>query len=127
MARGDGDLRKTGNGITYWSAEGDWYSADKRLYQQGKLALNVTRDYFLLKKRQDTPDSPITYDLSPLNGPVHIGDIVAVRLAVSGGNWNYLMTEDPIPAGTEFLRIRAVHAEQEARLVGGLVHARVPR
>ncbi|HTX74990.1 MAG TPA: MG2 domain-containing protein, partial [Terracidiphilus sp.] len=102
-AAGTVTIRKTGNGITYWSAEGMWYSADKRLYQQGKLALNVTRDYYLLKKRQDTPDSPITYDLTPLNGPVHVGDIVAVRLAVSGGQWNYLLTEDPIPAGTEFL------------------------
>ncbi|HKF48732.1 MAG TPA: MG2 domain-containing protein [Terracidiphilus sp.] len=96
-------IRKTGNGITYWSAEGAWYSADKRLYQQGKVALNIARDYYLLKKRQDKPTDPITYDLVPLAGPVHIGDIVAVRLAVNGSDWRYLLAEDPIPAGTEFL------------------------
>ena len=28
-------MRKSGNGITYWSAENDWYSADKQLFQQG--------------------------------------------------------------------------------------------
>jgi alpha-2-macroglobulin len=102
-AGGQVTVRKTGNGITYWSAESDWHSADRRLFQQGKLALNITRDYYLLKKRQNTPFDPITYDLSPLDGPVHVGDIVAVRLALSGTQWKYLMAEDPIPAGTEFL------------------------
>jgi len=96
-------IRKTGNGLTYWSAESAWYSADKRLFQQGKLALNLTRDYYLLQKRQDRPTDPITYDLAPIKGPVHVGDIVAVRLAVSGTDWSYLLAEDPIPAGTEFL------------------------
>ena len=32
-----------------------------------------------------------------------MGDIVAVRLALSGTGWKYLLAEDPIPAGTEFL------------------------
>ena len=96
-------IRKSGNGITYWSAENSWYSADRKAFQQGKLALNITRDYYLLQKRQDKPTDPITYDLVPLNGPVHVGDIVAVRLALSGTDWKYLLAEDPIPAGTEFL------------------------
>jgi hypothetical protein len=96
-------IRKNGNGLTYWSAETAWYSQDRRLYQQGKLALNVTRDFYLLSKKQDKPNDPITYDLVPLNGPVHIGDILAVRLALDGTDWKYLLAEDPIPAGTEFL------------------------
>jgi len=96
-------IRKSGNGITYWSAESAWYSADRKLYQQGQLALNITRDYFLLQKKQDKPTDPITYDLVPLKGPVHVGDIVAVRLALNGTAWKYLIAEDPIPAGTEFL------------------------
>lgn len=96
-------VRKSGNGITYWSASNSWYSADRRLFQQGKLALNITRDYYVLQKRQDKPTDAITYDLAPLKGPVHVGDIVAVRLALSGTDWKYLLAEDPIPAGTEFL------------------------
>lgn len=96
-------IRKSGDGITYWSAENGWYSADKKLYQKGEVALNTTRDYFLLQKKQDKPADPITYDLTPLNGPVHVGDIVAVRLALSGTQNKYMMAEDPIPAGTEFL------------------------
>ena len=96
-------IRKSGNGITYWSAENAWYSADKKLLQQEKLALNITRDYYVLQKSQPKPTDPITYDLAPLRGPVHVGDIVAVRLAVNGTDWKYLLSEDPIPAGTEFL------------------------
>jgi uncharacterized protein YfaS (alpha-2-macroglobulin family) len=103
---GDGGqvtVRKSGNGITYWSAESAWYSSDQRQFQQGKLALNITRDYYVLQKKQDKPTDAITYDLIPLKGPVHVGDIVAVRLALNGTDWKYLLAEDPIPAGTEFL------------------------
>ncbi|HVH86631.1 MAG TPA: hypothetical protein VM912_07890, partial [Terriglobales bacterium] len=96
-------VRKSGNGITYWSANSAWYSGNHNLYQQGKLALNITRDYYLLQKKQDRPTDAITYDLVPLKGPVHVGDIVAVRLALNGSDWKYLLAEDPIPAGTEFL------------------------
>jgi len=96
-------VRKSGNGITYWSGESSWYSADKSLSQQGKLSLNITRDYYVLQKNQPKPTDPITYDLIPMHGPVHVGDIVAVKLAVNGTDWKYLLAEDPIPSGTEFL------------------------
>jgi hypothetical protein len=96
-------IRKSGNGITYWSAESAWYSAGKSLSQQGQVALNITRDYYLLNKSQPKPTDPITYDLAPLKNPVHVGDIVAVKLAVNGSEWKYLLAEDPIPSGAEFL------------------------
>jgi hypothetical protein len=96
-------IRKTGNGLTYWSTESAWYSADKKLFQQEKLALNITRDYYVLQKNQPKPTDPITYDLVPLKGPVHVGDILAVKLAVNGTDWKYLLAEDPIPSGAEFL------------------------
>jgi hypothetical protein len=96
-------IRKSGNGITYWSLESAFYSADRRLFHSGQLALNITRDYYVLQKNQPKPTDPITYNLAPLLGAVHVGDIVAVRLAVDGTNWKYLLAEDPIPAGTEFL------------------------
>jgi len=31
------------------------------------------------------------------------GDVIAVRLTVTGSDWKYLLIEDPIPAGTEFI------------------------
>jgi len=96
-------ISKNGNGIAYWSAQSSWYSADPKLSQQGKVSLNLTRDYYVLEKVQANPTDPITYDLQPLKGPVHVGDIVAVKLAVNGSAWKYLLAEDPIPSGTEFL------------------------
>jgi hypothetical protein len=96
-------IRKTGNGFTYWSTESAWYSADKKLFEREKLALNITRDYYVLQKNQPKPTDPITYDLVPLKGPVHPGDILAVKLAVNGTDWKYLLAEDPIPSGAEFL------------------------
>jgi hypothetical protein len=103
-------ISKSGNGITYWSAENSWYSTDKRQYQKGSVALNITRDYYLLQKKQDKPTDPITYDLAPLSGPVHIGDVIAVRLAIGGSSFNYLLAEDPIPAGTEFVPNMSLYA-----------------
>jgi uncharacterized protein YfaS (alpha-2-macroglobulin family) len=103
-------VRKSGNGITYWSAEGAWYSSDRKLFQQEKLALNITRDYYVLQKRQDKPTDPITYDLQSLDHAVHVGDIIAVRLALNGTDWKYLLAEDPIPAGTEFLSETGLYA-----------------
>jgi hypothetical protein len=96
-------IRKSGDGMTYWSAENTWYSTDKKNYQKGDVSLNIARDYFLLTKKQDKPTDPITYDLAPLSGPVHVGDILAVRLNTSSSDWRYTIAEDPIPAGTEFL------------------------
>src|SRR5262245_28662569 len=55
----------------------------------------------------------IVYRLEPLNGPVQNGDVLAVRLTVSGGNWRYLQIEDPIPAGTEFIERDDLYELQE--------------
>ncbi len=64
-------------------------------------------DYFKLAPAKD--GDKIVYDLNPLNGPVAVGDIVAVRLTVTGSEWKYLMVEDPIPAGTEFIERDSVY------------------
>ena len=66
----------------------------------------------------------IVYDAAPLAGPVAAGDVIAVRLTVTGSEWKYLMLEDPIPAGTEFIeRDNNYQLTQPAAVVGVLVHA----
>jgi hypothetical protein len=95
------EIRKSGGGRLYWSARGEYYSTDKKLYRSGSFELNVARDYYKLTSVNN--GEKITYNLSALNGPVSGGDIVAVRVTVSGGKWKYLLVEDPIPAGTEFI------------------------
>jgi uncharacterized protein YfaS (alpha-2-macroglobulin family) len=95
------EVRKNGDGRLYWSARGSYFSTDKKLYSNASFSLNVARDYYKLTSNNN--GQKITYDLSPLNGPVASGDVLAVRVTVSGGKWKYLLVEDPIPAGTEFI------------------------
>ncbi|WP_260705952.1 alpha-2-macroglobulin family protein [Edaphobacter flagellatus] len=93
---------KHGAGKAYWLVQGKYYSTEKRLYQAGTMNLNVTRDYFKLVPTQK--DGKIVYQLQPLRGATQIGDVLAVHLAVNGSPMKYLLIEDPIPAGTEFVQ-----------------------
>ncbi len=69
--------------------------------QLGTTSLNVLRDYFKLAPAKE--GDQIVYHLEPLGGAAQRGDVLAVRLTVTGSAWRYLMLEDPIPAGTEFI------------------------
>jgi alpha-2-macroglobulin len=95
-------VTKHGSGRAYWSVQGKYYSTEQKLYQHGTLSLNLTRDYF--KLTPTTKDGQILYRLDPLQGPVVPGDTLAVHLAVNGSPTKYLLIEDPIPAGTEFVQ-----------------------
>jgi len=96
------EVKKSGAGRLYWSARAGYYSTDKRLYRSGSYSLNIARDYYRLR-RTTASDGRFVYDLDPLNGPAQTGDVLAVKISVSGGKWKYLLIEDPIPAGTEFI------------------------
>ncbi len=94
-------IEVTGEGRLYYSARSEYYSGEARLEKNGKISLNLLRDYFRLSPTRSGEE--IVYDTVPLNGPVQNGDMIAVRLTVTGSDWKYLMIEDPIPAGTEFV------------------------
>jgi uncharacterized protein YfaS (alpha-2-macroglobulin family) len=98
-------IRKTGAGRLYWSARGEYYSTDKKVVQSNQISLNITRDYFRLvpTTEKGSEGDKIVYQLEPLTTTLAPGDVVAVRLTVGGGEWRYLLVEDPIPAGAEFL------------------------
>jgi hypothetical protein len=91
----------TGQGRLYFSARAESYSTEERLQKTGTASLNILRDYFRLVPGKD--GDRIVYDVAPLAGSVASGDVIAVRLTVTGSEWKYLMLEDPIPAGTEFI------------------------
>ena len=95
-------LVKHGAGKAYWAVQGRYYSTEKQLYQKGTINLNVTRDYFKLVPSQK--DGKVVYRLDPLRGTAQVGDVLAVHLAVNGSPMKYLLIEDPIPAGTEFVK-----------------------
>ena len=94
-------ITTSGSGRVYYSARAEYYSTDDKLQKTGSISLNLLRDYFRLMPSRD--GERIVYDTTPLNGPVAVGDIIAVRLTVTGSEWKYVMVEDPIPAGTEFI------------------------
>ena len=95
-------VRRGGSGRVYWSARGAYYSTEKKDFQSGSMSLNLTRDYYKLEPTQK--NGRIVYALQPLSGSAQIGDVLAVHEAISGSAMRYLMLEDPIPAGTEFVQ-----------------------
>jgi uncharacterized protein YfaS (alpha-2-macroglobulin family) len=95
------EIVKSGMGRAYWAVQGKAYTTEKADYQKGTMSLNLTRDYFKLVPAQK--DGKVIYTLQPLNGPVSPGDTLAVHLAINGTAAKYLLLEDPIPAGTEFV------------------------
>jgi uncharacterized protein YfaS (alpha-2-macroglobulin family) len=95
-----------GSGRAYYGVIGDFFSTDKSAYQQGTMALNIARDYFKLVPSTNK-EGNIVYNLVPLKGPVQQGDVLAVHLGVTGSTQKYLLIEDPIPAGVEFIQSEA--------------------
>jgi len=94
-------VTKKGTGRLYWSARAEYFSTDERLARTGAVSLNVIREYFKLTPAQE--GAKIVHRLEPLAGAVAPGDVVVARLTLTGGDWRYLMIEDPIPAGFEFI------------------------
>ena len=94
-------ISSSGTGRIYYSVTATHYSNEARFEKNGAVSLNILRDYFRLAPVNQ--GDHIVYDLSPLEGSVSQGDTIAVRLTVTGSTWKYLLMEDPIPAGTEFI------------------------
>ena len=99
-------IHKTGSGRLYWSARGEYFSTNKSDFQNNQFSLNITRDYFRLVSaiEKGSEGEKMVYRLEPLSGALSPGDVVAVRIIVGGGEWRYLLVEDPIPSGAEFLQ-----------------------
>ena len=95
------EVRKSGSGRLYWLARGSYYSTDRSLYNKDGLKLSIGREYFTMTSGK--AGNKIVYDLAPVSGPVQNGDLLAIKVTVTGDKWKYLMIEDPIPAGTEFV------------------------
>jgi uncharacterized protein YfaS (alpha-2-macroglobulin family) len=94
-------ISKSGEGRLYWSARAVYYSTEEKQAPTSSQSLGLTRDYFKLTPVKE--GDRIVYQLDPLDGPAHIGDVLVARLTISGGSWRYLLVEDPIPAGVEFI------------------------
>ncbi len=94
-------FESTGEGRLYWSVKQTYYSTDQKNLKLGNASLNILRDYYRMVPQKD--GEKIIYGLDPLQGPLAVGDILAVRITVTGSEWRYLLMEDPIPSGAEFI------------------------
>lgn len=87
------EIESSGTGRLYWSASGIHYDAQPRF--QNSRELSVRREYF----RVVSGGTMVAFD-----GAAKPGDEIVSRLTVSGADWRYLMIEDPIPAGAEWVK-----------------------
>jgi uncharacterized protein YfaS (alpha-2-macroglobulin family) len=94
-------IDSSGEGRLYWSVKQTYYSTDQKSLKMGDANLNILRDYYKLTPEKS--GEKIVYGLDPVQGSLAVGDILAVRITVTGSDWKYLLMEDPIPAGTEFI------------------------
>jgi uncharacterized protein YfaS (alpha-2-macroglobulin family) len=91
---------KRGKGSLYFSGALEYYTNDENVTAAGSSDLNVTREYYRLKVEQG-PDYKLKWATVPLTGDIHSGDLIVVKLHLTGNPGRYLMIEDPIPAGAE--------------------------
>jgi uncharacterized protein YfaS (alpha-2-macroglobulin family) len=92
------DVAKSGAGRLYWSATASAVVPATQGLRTGNSELGLKREYFRLAPVEEK--GRIVYALTPLEGPVKTGDLLAVRLTLSGEG-RYLMVEDPFAAGAE--------------------------
>lgn len=90
---------KRGKGMVYFSSSLDYYSGEEDVAARGSADLNLTREYLRLRVVED--GYKLKWKTEPLSGEIHSGDMLVVRLKLSGASARHLMIEDPIPAGAE--------------------------
>jgi alpha-2-macroglobulin len=90
---------KRGKGALYLSSSIDYYTNDENVAARGSAELNVTREY--LRLRLETVDYNLKWSTVPLTGEIKSGDMIVVKLHVTGNKARHLMLEDPIPSGAE--------------------------
>jgi uncharacterized protein YfaS (alpha-2-macroglobulin family) len=90
---------KRGKGSLYFTGSVDYYTGETDVAARGTSELSVTREYLRLQVVSE--GYKLRWSTTPLTGELHSGDLVVVRLHLTGGNSRHLMLEDPIPAGAE--------------------------
>jgi hypothetical protein len=91
---------KHGRGALYISTSLEYFTADENVPAKGSASLKITREYLRLRVTEDA-DGKASWKIEPLTGELRSGDLIVVRLHLTGARAQYLMIEDPIPAGAE--------------------------
>jgi uncharacterized protein YfaS (alpha-2-macroglobulin family) len=91
---------KRGAGSLYWTATARFYDTREPIARSGSRTLALQREYFALVPA--TVNGRLVYRPGPLPATVTPGALVLVRLTAAGSaDWQYLVIDDPIPAGFE--------------------------
>ena len=98
---------KHGAGVVYLSAALDFATTEEATAPQSTSGIKITREY--LRLTLDDSGDKLKWKTEPLSGELHSGDTIVSRITIEGNAAQYLMIEDPIPAGCE-----------QAEEVGGL-------
>jgi hypothetical protein len=95
------EIRKDGSGVAYVSLEGTARLAGDHLEMPPSgSGFQIARELYRLVPQ--TLNGRIVQHLEPLNGPVHVGETVLLRLTVSAlKDQRYLVIDSPLPAGAE--------------------------
>jgi uncharacterized protein YfaS (alpha-2-macroglobulin family) len=91
---------KHGKGALYVSSALEYFTADENVAPQSAAGLKITREYLRLRISEDDSGKS-SWKIEPLSGELRSGDMIVVRLHLSGPRAQYVMIEDPIPAGAE--------------------------
>lgn len=89
---------KRGRGVLYLSTTLEYFTGDEELAPKRSSALALTREYLRLRIAEEA-DGRSSWRLEPLTGEVRSGDLIVSRLRLLGARAQYVMIEDPIPAG----------------------------
>jgi len=91
---------KHGRGALYVSTALEYFTADENVPAQSSQNLKITREYLRLRVTENEGGKS-SWKVEPLSGELRSGDLIVVRLHLTGGRAQYVMLEDPIPAGAE--------------------------
>jgi len=91
---------KHGKGALYVSSALEYFTADENVAAQATAGLKITREYLRLRVSDDE-SGKASWKVEPLTGELRSGDLIVVRLRLTGARAQYVMIEDPIPAGAE--------------------------
>ena len=91
---------KHGRGALYVTSALEYFTGEDEVQPQSSADLKITREYLRLRVIENS-DGKGSWKIEPLSGELHSGDLIVARLKVEGNRAQYLMIEDPIPAGAE--------------------------
>jgi alpha-2-macroglobulin len=91
---------KHGKGALYVSSALEYFTADDNVPANSAGGLKLTREYLRLHVTENEGEKA-SWKIEPLSGELRSGDMIVVRLHLTGPRAQYVMIEDPIPAGAE--------------------------